>query len=153
MGNRPDGNTSRRGFLNWLLGGGVLAFLASVFYPVYKYLFPPESVEANVSQVKLSFTRKDIEAEPKRAKYFKFGRDLGIVFLTDTGELMALSARCTHLDCTVQNRPDLGIIWCACHNGRYTYNGKNISGPPPKPLEQFAVNVSDSDIFISRKTA
>jgi cytochrome b6-f complex iron-sulfur subunit len=61
-----------------------------------------------------------------------------------------LSATCTHLDCTVQNRPDWGIIWCACHNGKYDYDGNNISGPPPRPLEKFNVNEVDGVIFVSR---
>ncbi len=144
---------SRRDFLNLLLGGGTLATLGAILYPAFKYITPPASGEANVTQVKLPFKRSDIEADPKKAKTFKFGRDLGIILITDTGDLRALSARCTHLDCTVQNRPDLGILWCACHNGRYDYAGRNISGPPPRPLEQFAVNVVGEDIFVSREKA
>ncbi|MEW6051356.1 MAG: ubiquinol-cytochrome c reductase iron-sulfur subunit [Candidatus Zixiibacteriota bacterium] len=144
---------SRRDFLNLLLGGGTLATLGAILYPTIKYITPPASGEANVTQLKLAFKRSDIEADPKKAKTFKFGRDLGIILITDTGELRALAARCTHLDCTVQNRPDLGILWCACHNGRYDYSGRNISGPPPRPLEQFAVNVVGEDIFVSREKA
>ena len=142
---------SRRDFLNLVLGGGTLATLGAILYPITKYIVPPPSGEANVSQVKLPFKRSDIASDPKKAKTFKFGRNLGIIVLTDSGELKALSARCTHLDCTVQNRPELGIIWCACHNGRYDYNGRNISGPPPKPLEPFAVNIVGEDIFVSRE--
>ncbi len=144
---------SRRTFLNRLLSGGVFALLAAVFYPVFKFLMPPKTVEANVSQVKVPFTKEEIEADPKKAKNFKFGRSLGIIFLTETGDLKALAATCTHLDCTVQHRPDLGIIWCSCHNGRYDLDGKNISGPPPKPLEKFVVNEVGEDIFVSKEEA
>jgi len=153
MGNGSNGNTTRRGFLNWVLGGGAVAFLGSVFYPVARYIMPPESREANVSQVKLPFKRADIEAEPQRAKTFKFGRSLGLILVSDAGELKALAGTCTHLDCTVQHRPDLGIVWCACHNGRYDVEGKNISGPPPRPLEQFIVNEVGEDIFVSKETS
>jgi Rieske Fe-S protein len=133
--------------------GGVLAFLGSVFYPVGRYLIPPSSGEANVSQVKLPFGRADIEAEAGRAKTFKFGRALGLILVTEEGELKALAATCTHLDCTVQHRPDLGIVWCSCHNGRYDLDGNNISGPPPRPLERFVVNEVGEDIFVSREEA
>ena len=51
-----------------------------------------------------------------------------------TGNYRALSATCTHLGCIVQYRSDLQEIWCACHNGLYDLNGRNISGPPPRPL-------------------
>lgn len=143
--------TSRRGFLGWITKGGILALLGAVFYPVVRFLFPPTSGEANVAQVKLEFKRADIEAEEKKAKTFRMGRSLGIIILTESGELKALQATCTHLDCTVQHRPDLGIIWCSCHNGRYDLDGKNISGPPPKPLEQFIVHEDGEDIFVSKE--
>ena len=123
--------------------------MGSVFYPVVKFIMPPESGEANVSQVKLPFSRADIDDDPMKAKTFKFGRTLGIIIVSETGVLKALAATCTHLDCTVQHRPDLGIIWCSCHNGRYDLDGKNISGPPPKPLEQYVVNEVGDEIFVS----
>ncbi len=144
---------SRRGFLNWVARGSILGMLASVLYPVVRFMMPPESGEANVSQVKLPFARADIEADPKKSKTFRFGRSLGLIIVTETGELKALEATCTHLDCTVQHRPDLGIIWCSCHNGRYDLDGKNISGPPPRPLEQFVVDEIGDDIFVHKEKA
>ena len=141
---------SRRNFIDRVIGVGAVAVVASIVYPVTRFLLPPKSGEANVSQVKLPFVRKDIEAEPKKAKTFRFGRQLGIILLTPAGELRALSAACTHLDCTVQNRPDEGVLWCACHNGRYDLNGNNISGPPPRPLEVFAVNEVGGAIFVAK---
>ncbi len=146
-------DNSRRTFLNRLLSGGVVALLGAIFYPVYRFLMPPKTVEANVSQIKVPFTREEIASDPKKAKNFKFGRSLGIIILTETGDLKALAATCTHLDCTVQHRPDLGIIWCSCHNGRYDLNGKNISGPPPRPLEKYVVNEIGEDIFVSKEEA
>src|SRR5512140_2241147 len=99
---------SRRSFLDKFIGLGAIALAGAITYPIFRFLVPPKSVEANVSQVKLPFGRKELEAEPQKAKTFRFGRKLGIIVLTPTGELHALSANCTHLDCTVQNRPDLG---------------------------------------------
>ena len=145
--------STRRGFLEIILGGGVLATLGAIFYPVLKFITPPAVSEAKLSQLKLQFGRAEIEAEEKKAKYFKYGRDLGIIYITEKNELKALTATCTHLDCTVQHRPDLGIIWCSCHNGRYDLNGNNISGPPPRPLEQYTVKETDGVIFVSREDA
>lgn len=148
-----DNKSTRRGFLEMLLGGGILATLGAVLYPITKYIIPPAAGEAKLSQLKLDFSRADIEAEPKKAKYFKYGRSLGIIYLTDKNELRALTATCTHLDCTVQHRPDLGIIWCSCHNGRYDLDGNNISGPPPRPLEKYVVKETDDVIFVSLENA
>lgn len=148
-----DAKHSRRGFLEYLLGGGALATMAAIIYPAAKFIVPPAVAEAKLSQLKLPFGRSEIEADPKKAKYFKYGRDLGIIFVTDSGELNALDATCTHLDCTVQHRPDLGIIWCSCHNGRYDSEGKNISGPPSAPLATYAVLEEGGTIFVSRENA
>lgn len=142
---------SRRSFLGIILGGSVFATLASIVYPISKYLIPPPSGEANVRQLKLPFTRSFLEAEETHAKLFKFGRTLGIIVLSDDGNLTAMAATCTHLDCTVQHRRDLGVVWCACHNGRYDLNGRNISGPPPQPLEQYTVKEVGQDIFVTRE--
>jgi cytochrome b6-f complex iron-sulfur subunit len=135
---------TRRGFLSWLLGGGALALLGSILYPVIKYIVPPPAGEANVSQIKLPFKLSDLAARPRRFEIFKFGKGAGIVFITPDGEVRALSAVCTHLGCLVQYRPKRGDIWCACHNGRYDLLGRNISGPPPRPLEEFVVHVNEA---------
>ncbi|HWR82258.1 MAG TPA: ubiquinol-cytochrome c reductase iron-sulfur subunit [Candidatus Deferrimicrobium sp.] len=148
-----EDKTSRRGFLQLLLGSGLFATVAAVFYPVVRYIIPPAAGEANLSQLKLPFKREEIESDPKKAKYFKYGRDLGIIYVTATGELKALGATCTHLDCTVQHRPDQGIIWCSCHNGKYDLDGRNISGPPPRPLDQYVVKEADGSILVSRSQA
>ena len=65
---------------------------------------------------------------------------------------VAFSAICTHLDCTVQFREDLSRIWCACHNGHFDLTGRNVEGPPPRPLDAFEVNVRGDEIVVSRKT-
>lgn len=141
----------RRGFLKWLIGGGVIAFLASVFYPVYKYVIPPLSGEANVSQVKLPFKIKELREDEKRFRIFRFGRTLGIIVVTPEDKVKAFTAACTHLDCTVQLRRDLGLLWCACHNGRYDLEGRNVSGPPPRPLKPYDVHVDNAsgDIYVA----
>ena len=85
-------------------------------------------------------------------RIFKFGNRPGILVRTPSGELRAFTARCTHLDCTVQYRDDVSHIWCACHNGHFDLQGRNISGPPPTPLEQFDVNVRGDQIVVSRSS-
>jgi len=144
---------TRRGFLDRLIGISGVALLASVLYPVFKFLVPPTSGEANVSQVKLPFGRSDIEGSAQKAKTFRFGRQLGIILVTSSGELRALQATCTHLDCTVRHQPEKEVLFCACHGGVYDLNGKNIAGPPPRPLEQYVVNEIGTDIFVSKGNA
>ena len=44
----------------------------------------------------------------------------------------AFAGTCTHLACTVQYRESQNDIFCACHNGVYDIEGRNVSGPPPR---------------------
>ena len=139
---------TRRGFINWFLGTSTAAFLLSVFYPVTRYLVPPEVGESTAGTVTLAIKPEDVK--PNTGQIFKFGSRPGILVRTPVGELRAFSAVCTHLNCTVQYRADLSHIWCACHNGHYDLNGKNVAGPPPRPLDAFVVNVRGAQIVVSK---
>jgi cytochrome b6-f complex iron-sulfur subunit len=139
---------SRRHVLDWFLGTGAGALLAAVFYPIARYLVPPEVQESTADTVTLPMHPADVK--PNSGLIFRFGSQPGILIRTPGGDLRAFSAVCTHLGCTVQYRPDLIQIWCACHNGHYDLNGKNLSGPPPRPLPPYAVNVRGDQIVVSK---
>jgi Rieske Fe-S protein len=139
---------SRRKFLDWFLGTTAGGLFLSVFYPVSRYLIPPKAEESTALTVTLPV--KAQEVKPNSGQIFKFGSRPGIVVRTPEGELRAFTAICTHLACVVQYRADLQHVWCACHNGHYDLNGKNIGGPPPRPLEPYEVNVRGEQVVISR---
>jgi len=137
----------RRTFLQMLLGAGLLGSLASFFYPVLRYMIPPASAEVNSDEV---VAGKIGELKLNSGKIFRFGSRPGLIVRNAVGEYKALSATCTHLDCIVQYRGDLQRIWCACHNGTYDLAGRNISGPPPRPLEAYDVHIRGDEIFVTR---
>lgn len=140
--------TSRRRFVDWLLGTSLGGLILSVLYPFGRYVIPPASAEAATASVTPPFAPEEVP--PNTGRIFKFGSRPGIVVRTPTGELRAFSAVCTHLACTVQYREDLSHIWCACHNGHYDLNGINIAGPPPRPLERYIVNVKGDQIVVGK---
>ena len=139
--------TKRRQFLNLILGAGLLGWLGSLLYPVIAYLKPPKIPEANVNSVKAG---PEADFPLDSGKIVKFGRKPVILIRTEKGNFLAFSATCTHLDCIVQYRSDKKEIWCACHNGVYDLRGRNVSGPPPKPLQEFPVNIINDEILISK---
>jgi Rieske Fe-S protein len=139
---------ARRRLIEILLGGGLLASFASFVYPVLRYLVPPPVAELGADQV---IADKIGELKPNSAKIFRFGSRPGLLIRNTDGSYRALSATCTHLGCIVQYRGDLLEIWCACHNGLYDLNGRNISGPPPRPLEVYEVHLRGDDVVVSRK--
>lgn len=141
---------NRRKFLNIVIAGGLFGWIASVVYPVFSYLKPPRIPEANVNSIKAGLAS---EFPMNEGKIVKFGRVPVILIKTNDGEFRAFAATCTHLDCIVQYRSDTKQIWCACHNGFYDLKGRNTSGPPPKPLEEFTVDVENDEITITKKTS
>jgi nitrite reductase/ring-hydroxylating ferredoxin subunit len=144
----PPPDASRRRAIELFLGGGLLASLASFLYPVLRYFVPPEVVDLGGDEV---IAAKLGELKPNSGKIFRFGSKPGLLILNNDGAFSALSATCTHLGCIVQYRADLREIWCACHNGIYDLNGRNVSGPPPRPLTVFDVHQRGDEIVVSRK--
>jgi cytochrome b6-f complex iron-sulfur subunit len=142
-----DSRPTRRRVVDWFLGTSLGAVAVSALYPVFRFVIPPEVAEAPTNRVLAGHLS---ELPPDSGKIFRFGSKPGLLLRTASGEVRAFSAICTHLNCTVQYRKDLQSIWCACHNGRYNLNGINISGPPPRPLESYRVDVSNDEIWVSR---
>jgi len=139
---------NRRRFINLFFGGSFLATLAAFLYPVINYILPPKQAEAVQKMVAAA---KVGDVPPNAAKIFKFGSAPAILINTQEGNLLAFSAVCTHLTCTVTYEADTGTLYCPCHNGRFDLSGSVISGPPPRPLEAYDVEVVDDDIFVSKK--
>jgi cytochrome b6-f complex iron-sulfur subunit len=141
-------DAGRRRFMQVVLGTGLVASAASFLYPILRYLVPPPAIDLGSNTV---IAAKANELKANSAKIFKFGSKPGLLVRTATGEYKAMSATCTHLSCTVQFREDTRQVWCACHNGVYDLNGRNVSGPPPRPLEAYDVHVQGEDVVVSRK--
>jgi Rieske Fe-S protein len=108
---------ARRRFVEFLLGGGLLASALSFLYPILRYLIPPSDTDLGSDT---AVAGRVGELRRNTGKIFRFGNRPALLLLTPEGEYRAMSATCTHLNCTVQYRSDLRRVWCACHNGLYT---------------------------------
>ena len=146
---QPDGG--RRAFLAAAAGTAGLCYAAALGYPVYRYLASPSEMATSASTV-AEVTLKDAQKLPAgSALMFKFGSAPAMLIHHKDNRWVALSAVCSHLGCTVQYEADADRIHCACHGGVYNaYTGANVSGPPPKPLKVFKVDVSDTGVLVSR---
>lgn len=148
MSQRDLGKMDRRTFGSFVLGGGLVAFVAAAVYPIVRFIIPPKTAEAPLNNV---VAAKIDELSPNSARIFKFGNKPGLLIRLPDGEFKAFSAICTHLDCTVQYKTDEKYIWCACHNGHYDLSGRVISGPPPRPLEEYTVHIRDGEVVVARE--
>ena len=131
---------ARRRFVEWFLGTSLGALGASVLYPLVRFLDPPRLPEQSVQQLEIG-AANDPELIAKGFKIVRYGNEPVIVVRAAEGDYRAFTATCTHLDCIVEFRPGQGVLWCNCHNGVYDLTGRNIAGPPPRPLTPYAVHV------------
>ncbi len=138
---------SRRKFFIGSVLGGLSMLVAYVLNPVVRFLFHREKIPLP-GAVKVAMS--DVEAiAPNSARYFEYGHLPGILLKTERGELRAFSAKCTHLDCTVQYEPESRKFYCACHKGYFDDKGVNIAGPPPSPLLSFGMERQEDGMIIS----
>ena len=64
-------------------------------------------------------------------------------------EVRVFSDICTHLGCRVSWHPDVQHYISPCHDGHFDIMGKNISGPPPRPLDEFVTKIENGDLFVA----
>ncbi|HEX3249334.1 MAG TPA: hypothetical protein VHS05_07895, partial [Pyrinomonadaceae bacterium] len=67
--------TTRRKFLDYLLGTSVVATLGAIIYPIIRFMAPPHIVEAMQNSV---VAAKLSELPPNSGKIFKFGSKPGL---------------------------------------------------------------------------
>ena len=139
---------SRRSALRYLMGGSLVAVWMSFVYPLIRYLIPPAEANPTANEALAGAMG---ELKPNSAKTFRFGNHPALLIRRSDGQYQSMSAVCTHLGCTVQYQPETQQIWCPCHNGRYDLSGRNIQGPPPRPLVTFDVKVRGEQIHVSRR--
>jgi Rieske Fe-S protein len=141
---------TRRGFFSTLGGVGV-AWVGAMLYPLYRYLSPqpaPDPFGKTGRAVVEKITLADV-AKPGMGKNGGYaGRGL-IILRAQNGELCGFDAKCSHAGCNVGFQGK--TIECPCHGGVYDLTGKNIAGPPPRPLDALQVIEENGVLYVARK--
>ncbi|MBN2340580.1 MAG: ubiquinol-cytochrome c reductase iron-sulfur subunit [Deltaproteobacteria bacterium] len=143
-------NEKRRKFLLAAAGGVGVAWVGAAAYPVYKYLAPqpvPDPFGEDGKALVDKISPADV-ARPGTGKNGGYASRGIIVLRNGDGDLKAFDSKCTHAGCNVEFQGDK--IHCNCHGGNYDLTGKNISGPPPKPLTELKVFEQDGALYVSR---
>ncbi|MGZ5441279.1 MAG: QcrA and Rieske domain-containing protein [Thermoanaerobaculia bacterium] len=143
MSSLPDETAvpmNRRRLINWFLGTSFGALILSILYPALRYVTPPRIAEATANEVEAG-EANDPELREKGFKIVRFGAEPVILVRAADEKLYAFSATCTHLDCIVGFQKEQDRIWCNCHGGAYDLTGRNVAGPPPRPLTPYKVNL------------
>jgi cytochrome b6-f complex iron-sulfur subunit len=139
---------TRRQFLDGMIGGWLGALLAFFLYPIIKFISPPYREPDEVILTYSEF--KDMS--PNSVRNFAWGSKLGILKRNDDGTYWAFVGVCTHLDCNVSYLPDQRKFFCACHDGWYDDSGRNIGGPPPKPLRRLTLVIEGDNLIVRKES-
>jgi len=146
-----DAGITRRGFVKVAVGGMTCVYAGAIAYPVYEYLNTPveQSIaEAAIKEVDLKLS--DVPP-PGQSTMFMFGPHPAMLIHFADGTLVALSAVCTHLGCTLHYNPPAPRIVCPCHGGQYDpHTGQNLAGPPPEPLKKYVVTTGKGKVTVTR---
>ena len=139
---------TRRTFLNTLFGGWLIAVLSGSLYAFLKFTFPTVGKEPDF----VVLNKADFFDIPgNTVKIFAWGGKPGVFLKKDDGTVLALKGVCTHMECNISYVPGVKKFYCACHKGWFDDNGRNIEGPPPKPLEMFDIVVAGQKLVIAKK--
>ena len=116
-----------------ILGGLTALVLA---YPVFSFLF-----HRKIRKVTIVFN-PDEQTAPV---YYKEG-----VFLINDGkEVFVLSARCTHLGCTLNFDLVSRTFKCPCHGSTFDNSGKWLTGPAKAGLIRIPLEKKDNGEIIA----
>jgi len=132
---------SRRRFLLDFGWAGLGLWIAAVLAGTLRFVWPRVSARPS-NTVTVGFPEDYL---PGQVVYNQ-GHKLFII--RDDKGFVSLSARCTHLGCNVVWNQDHNIFLCPCHGGKYDRQGRNLEGPPPRPLDQFAVRLNRNGYLV-----
>jgi Rieske Fe-S protein len=77
------------------------------------------------------------------------GMSYGVfVVRQDEKNVRVFSNICTHLGCHISWHPDIKNYVSPCHDGHFDLLGKVVSGPPPRPLDEFTTKVEAGNLYI-----
>jgi menaquinol-cytochrome c reductase iron-sulfur subunit len=150
--------SSRRDFIKGaaiMIGGAIGAFVG---IPSAAYLLSPavEAVETDAwislgalenyapgTPTLFEFTRTHVNGWERTA--ISYG---AYVLRQGNSAVRVYSNVCTHLGCRVRWRPELRHYVSPCHDGHFEMDGTVVSGPPPRPLDEFKTRIQEGQLYI-----
>ena len=137
---------SRRRLLGWLSRGFLSLWGVGLAWVVAGFLKPPRSRESlGQGVLKVGPASSFL---PGQAQLVRHGREPVFVVRTDAGELVGVSAVCTHLHCVLDYDQAQGRLACPCHEGSFDLGGNVLGGPPPRSLQTYRVETRLGQVYL-----
>lgn len=157
----PDnGMIDRRGFLNRVstVSAGITALAVGI--PAASAFVSPALPKKPVDDwIKVADDVALLDVgEPIRVNFVKTDQDAwietrtlnGVWLYSEDGEkFKAYNAKCTHLGCSYVYDKQRKDFFCPCHRGQFDIKtGAVLDGPPPRKLDELAVEIRDSAVYV-----
>jgi menaquinol-cytochrome c reductase iron-sulfur subunit len=159
MSHSNDKDLSRRDFFKTsaALVGGFIG--AAIGIPSIAFLISPSlRKEADSSEIDLGAVDKYPVGIPTLFEFTRTqvngwertGVNHGVfVVRPDDKTVRVFSNICTHLGCRVSWHPNLQHYVSPCHDGHFDILGKNVGGPPPRPLDEYQTRIDAGNLLVA----
>ncbi|PSL50510.1 menaquinol-cytochrome c reductase iron-sulfur subunit [Salsuginibacillus halophilus] len=155
-------NVSRRQFLTYTLTGVGGFMAAGMLMPMVRMAVDPVLDAAAEGDMNYLVEFDELGEEPIRREltyeaddgWYESEQIETIYVYRDGDDVVALSAVCTHLGCTVswegsEDYPEM--FYCPCHFGLYERDGTNVEGTPPtEPLHRYEYEIRDGAVYVGQ---
>ena len=157
MSGASSNQVSRRDFIKVTVAtiGGLIGAVIAI--PSIAYLLSPALEEKdNTGTIDLGPLEKYPIGAPTRFEttitkvngWERTGTLYGLfVYRKSENEVRVFSDICTHLGCRVSWHEDQEHYISPCHNGHFDIVGNVVSGPPPRPLDEYITRIENGNLF------
>jgi Rieske Fe-S protein len=134
---------NRRHFLRNVFLGVLSLELGYLFFDVFKSKADPDNDSALFPAGKINSFEKN--------SFHSFQSGKFCLSILEDGGMIAISAKCTHLGCLVEQSTE--GFQCPCHASAFNKYGEVLSPPATRALDIFPIVIRHGEIFVDTKTA
>ena len=124
--------------IGYLISPALNAQKSDAWVPVGKLETYPIGVPTQ-----FSFTRTKVNGWEKTVDSYSV-----FVLRGQDNSVKVLSGICTHLGCRLSYYKDSNQFICPCHDGHFSADGQVLSGPPPRPMDQYETKNDNGNLSI-----
>jgi len=152
-------NINRRDFIKAItaLVGGLIGI--TIGLPTITYLLSPSLRNVEDDSIidlglledyplgiptRIEFTRTKVNGWERTATNYGL-----YVVRKSESEVRVFSDICTHLGCRVTWHADQQHYISPCHDGHFDILGNVVSGPPPRPLDEYMTKINNGNLLIN----
>ena len=143
INNKGEKKLDRRRFLLTAWGVSLFGLFGQAGVALARFFNP--RIKAGAFGSKVIAGQID-EFPPSTVSHIPAGRFF--ISRLEDGGVLALWQRCTHLGCTIPWREDEGRFNCPCHSSIFDTVGEVISGPAPRPMDAFPIEIVDGQVVV-----